>query len=506
MSKIQTFSESGKGRPVTAVSSLTSRELNEEGPAASTEAPPAIDLSKCLHLTATVTRRKNLNNTGLYFVAIGKGTPRADGEPDDSGRSWNQITLTEQKPKQENRGGRRERKADGLTGRGKSVLKIIGDCYNKLVTEPEFFEQWKYEAFHRWFDQNKDKDFDQGGEVCRLRDFPFPEIERMFADHWGLADGNSPFDTYNRFITLTFRTNEFTKGLGLVPDDMAAKKLLDSFLKRLRRHKGRNIHYTWVAERQKNGTIHFHILTPERLMDRGGRETTKRYFRRESAWINQHWNETVMSWAYRAKAITREQRDAWQEEMILSEGYYRELAEWKYNGGKKPAAPKAKFLLCPNLTWAMNAGHYMAKYMSKQGQNIAGGMYDASQESRVFLRTETEPIASAAPALCNAVIKRAALAAREQKVYARYFEMWNGAVGLWCADMEAMEPIFRAVLKHSPTVKINTQDDGHRPVKTNPAIIMNDARRRFELAPEDFDDGTDFEPQNQDHEKQALPF
>jgi len=54
-----------------------------------------------------------------------------------------------------------------------------------------------------------------------------------------------------KFLTLTF---------DIIPPDSVAKKILDRFLERLRRYLGKNFHYVWVAEKQKRGAIHFHLV------------------------------------------------------------------------------------------------------------------------------------------------------------------------------------------------------------------------------------------------------
>ena len=60
--------------------------------------------------------------------------------------------------------------------------------------------------------------------------------------------------------TLNFVTISFPLGL---PDDIAYTAL-NTFLTRLRKDYRMKL-YVWVAERQKNGTIHYHILIPQFL-------------------------------------------------------------------------------------------------------------------------------------------------------------------------------------------------------------------------------------------------
>jgi len=54
------------------------------------------------------------------------------------------------------------------------------------------------------------------------------------------------------FLTLTYGQD--------FPDDLTAKKHLDTFFKRIKRYLGGNFHYVWIAEKQKRGAIHYHLV------------------------------------------------------------------------------------------------------------------------------------------------------------------------------------------------------------------------------------------------------
>jgi|TARA_A100001015_G_scaffold309712_1_gene409673 hypothetical protein len=113
------------------------------------------------------------------------------------------------------------------------------------------------------------------------------------------------------------------------PNDKISKKHLDSFFKRLRRHLNiKDVHYCWVAERQKRGAIHYHILTPHYV---------------DKNWVNDNWNGVVNSY--------------WQKE-------------------EKPQNIQT---LYPNVIAVYNAGAYLTKYLQKEGQNISGNGYNMSQ-------------------------------------------------------------------------------------------------------------------------------
>ena len=134
-----------------------------------------------------------------------------------------------------------------------------------------------------------------------------------------LVDDNRTKKAYTSFITLTYGKH--------YPDDALAKKDLDNFLKRMRRYYGTKFHYVWVAERQKRGAIHFHILTPNYLPKNE---------------LNTMWNEVV-------------------------NGRY-----------KKENNQKAIQNLMPNIKAVYTAAPYMSKYISKQGENIVGNGYFVS--------------------------------------------------------------------------------------------------------------------------------
>jgi len=288
------------------------------------------------------------------------------------------------------KGGKRDFIQSGLSRQGKKTIRIISDCYAELVT---------------------DKEFRESREI----------------------DGD--YNAYNRFITLTFRQ--------FIPDDKTAKKLLDNFLKRLRRHKGKDVHYVWVAEiqssRLKNRgerAIHFHILTPEKIVS-DTNLSSKEIRVKENIWINRAWNEVVMNWAFKTKQITAAERTEWSNEYAKSESYYKQLASFRSGGRKKkPQKPsKSKFMLLPNCVHVENSGKYMAKYMSKENQNIVGGMYDASQKSRKFLVEKLRVKKEVGNVvLGNEIINFMYHRAKQEGKFISMFEIYNGAKVVWMKE------------------------------------------------------------------------
>jgi hypothetical protein len=143
-----------------------------------------------------------------------------------------------------------------------------------------------------------------------------------------IAETQKEFKGHTSMITLTFGK--------WYPDDKGGKKLLDTFIKRMRRKvKSKDVYYCWVAERQKRGAIHFHILTPHYL--------SKKF-------INDSWNEIVNN--HLAKI---------------------DLEEFQQT-------------LYPNVIAVYNAGAYMVKYCQKDGENIIGNGYNMSQQTSAMLK------------------------------------------------------------------------------------------------------------------------
>lgn len=110
------------------------------------------------------------------------------------------------------------------------------------------------------------------------------------------------------------------------PNDRFSKIHLDHFLKRMNRH-ATNFMYLWVAEKQKRGAIHFHIVTPN-------------YIPKEI--INKAWSEIVRKW------------------------YQKNNYEFKQ--------------VLPNVLSVNNASKYVTKYITKDENNsIEGNRYNISK-------------------------------------------------------------------------------------------------------------------------------
>ena len=331
-------------------------------------------LSNTLHLAASVQIRISQNGEGQAFILEKDHKKKAV----KGGK-----TISKNKAKNQ----------DGLSSRAKRKIRVISDCYHALVTDKEFY------------------------------------------DRHHLEDGL--YNSYNRFITLTFRQ--------FIPDDKTAKGLLEHFFKRLKRKKKRNFHYIWVAEIQvkrriKTGVraIHFHILTPEKIYEDSPSDSAAKIRLEENKWINKHWNEVVANWAVKEGHITKEQRKEWLNEYQLSEDYYKKLVAYRTGQtNREPRRPrKSKYMLLPNCVHVESAGNYMSKYISKEGENIVGGMYDASRYSREFL-PQRDLVVNGVGCMHmgNKVIEYMQMRAVQERVYTANWELeFNGAKGAWCKD------------------------------------------------------------------------
>jgi len=134
---------------------------------------------------------------------------------------------------------------------------------------------------------------------------------------------------YASFITLTYGLH--------YPEDHLSKKHLEAFIKRIKR-KEPGFQFIWVAEKQKRGAIHYHILTPQYI---------------DKNIINKAWNGIVQKW---------------QRSQIE-------------NGCKQQT-------VYPNVGAVNDAGKYMTKYMQKEGENIGGNMYGIDMHTRSLMEPE----------------------------------------------------------------------------------------------------------------------
>jgi hypothetical protein len=119
-------------------------------------------------------------------------------------------------------------------------------------------------------------------------------------------------------ITLSYPKN--------YPDDRTAKQHLDNFLKRINRYSS-DFMYVWVAEKQKRGAIHFHIITPNFI---------------PKGIINSGWTEIVRKWY---------QKNGYTFSHVL-----------------------------PNVKAVDNVSRYVTKYITKDENNtIEGNRYNISK-------------------------------------------------------------------------------------------------------------------------------
>lgn len=318
-----------------------------------------------------------------YLTAAFKIRKRQNGEA----QAFTTLSESRKIPKKSKKGKRTERVQNGLDPRSKRSIRIISECYVDFLGDKFTFD--KHEL-HR-------------------EDFP----------------------SSCRMVTLTFRN--------LIPSDKDAKKLLDSFFKRWRRMTGRTIYYIWVAERQKRGAIHFHILTPEYV-------AAHQIYYEEMQWINRAWNEIVLNYCAKKNLINCTEAAVWSNEIDSSESYFKSLVKFRKGTIKyAPKRPKrSTLLLLPNVTKVYSAGNYMAKYISKENENIIGGMFNASTRSRSFLEAKDVTIKKVISEVSGN--KFCDFAYSQGKRRGVYIAMWqtahNGSKGVWCKDYEFLMQLY----------------------------------------------------------------
>jgi len=178
---------------------------------------------------------------------------------------------------------------------------------------------------------------------------------------------------YCSFITLTYGKN--------YPDDKTSKKHLDIFLKRMRRHLN-NFHYVWVAEKQRRGAIHYHIVTPN-------------FVKKEL--INLMWNQVANKW----------------------------LKEKAFNSQ----------VLMPNIKAVNNISGYMAKYISKEGQTIIGKMYGMSKLTQELIKPIEENYFDFPTEIISEIVKDVYNVNRP-KNFGFISDDFNGNPRVWTTNIE----------------------------------------------------------------------
>lgn len=181
---------------------------------------------------------------------------------------------------------------------------------------------------------------------------------------------------YSSFITLTY-------GKAFPKDHKVAKRDLEAFIKRMKRHLGGgSFHYCWVAELQKRGAIHFHILTPE-------------YIEKEA--INAGWNGVVNG------RFAKEGND----QVIQT--------------------------LYPHVEAVYHAAGYMTKYLSKEGERIIGNGYFVSHKTSKAIKPVFEDTFNIAPEKVEEIFE---VLDNLNKETSAYFDFENSAIRLkWFADL-----------------------------------------------------------------------
>ena len=205
-----------------------------------------------------------------------------------------------------------------------------------------------------------------------------------------MAETQKKAKAFCSFITLTYGKN--------YPNDKIAKTHLDNFLKRMRRMHN-TFHYVWVAERQKRGAIHFHILTPS--------YTDKEF-------INASWTQISDRWLESEKLPPQQ--------------------------------------LYPNVIATYHAGRYMAKYMSKEDEHIKGNMYGISQNTRLLMKPCRVSTYTFSPEYVNELIEDSLTAINPKTTCFSSLDFRQN-VFCWLTDISEL------TLKLSELEKLNSVDE-----------------------------------------------
>ena len=247
---------------------------------------------------------------------------------------------------------------------------------------------------------------------------------------------------YTRFLTLTYGKD--------APDCKEAKKHLKQFIQRLTRKLGKEINYIWVAEMQKgkvlengkksyrmlNGSaIHFHLLIgSEILPEQITKRDVKQYSDAQSkAAILKALGEKIDK---RTKSIIQKFRA--KEKQILNEkihfdncinipedilkripkgsNYAAEVYGRKWvqnawgqivNEWQKENGFEHQVIDRIDNEKVNDAGKYISKYMSKDGESIIGRMWGMSDTTRELIKPIEEREILMQPKYCEKILQQA---------------------------------------------------------------------------------------------------
>jgi hypothetical protein len=177
------------------------------------------------------------------------------------------------------------------------------------------------------------------------------------------------------FVTLTFIA---------AVDDKTGTVILNKFLTALRKEFPK-LQYLWVAERQENGNIHFHMIVNKRLP----------VGRWNAMWVLQQYNEGLIGHNEYGEDVTKAEID-----QLYDLDVREKFAGARGRNGKKIS--RIQKLLNPfDVRKVRSIGglsHYLTKYITKQKKNDPFGCavwHCSRRVSRMFTRTTVGPSAFA---------------------------------------------------------------------------------------------------------------
>lgn len=213
----------------------------------------------------------------------------------------------------------------------------------------------------------------------------------LYNDENNLLKGEANKDI--TFVTLTLPASQIKEYhlnyVDFVATDKEVKQSLNQFLTVLRTEKQVN-NYVWVAEKQKNGNIHFHILLDKRI---------------DWLWLRKQWNSAINKFGfvdmYQNKMISLYGNDYTNKENKLKYISDRANAETKNLKFSKVKQYLNAFKFGIDTSWRQpnstdihnlenvdNIAAYISKYMSKGEhtevtQDMKNDLYEKFQTSAI---------------------------------------------------------------------------------------------------------------------------
>lgn len=127
-------------------------------------------------------------------------------------------------------------------------------CYKQIVSNVE------KAGFNRYvFSRDVEKDITYRGELTVHSRRRLARVLQLLLEITESRWMINPITNKRFKFRLAFQTLTLSRPQEFITDSEIKKILLEPYLRRMRRHGMKN--YVWKAERQRNGNIHFHLIT-----------------------------------------------------------------------------------------------------------------------------------------------------------------------------------------------------------------------------------------------------